>query len=119
MSDNYTVQTVTALLTSTTTDRTKTVTADASCTENFWAEVKLPAAAADTVLLLNLLTDPKILVVAGGTGISFKLNSIGTDAIGADPIAVVSNEDAGLSIDQILLSNSSAVETTVTVIAAE
>ena len=69
MSDSYSVSVVSALLTGTATDRTKTTTGDDSCTETFWAEVKLPAAAADTVLLLNLLTDPKILVVAGGTGI--------------------------------------------------
>lgn len=119
MADNYEVEVVMSLLTGTTTDRTKTVTGDDTCTETFWAEVSLPPAAVDTALLLNLLTDPKILVVAGGTGISFKLNAAGTDAIGADPIAIVANEDAGLNINQILLSNSDTQAHTVTVVAME
>ena len=119
MADNYTVQVVTTLLTGTTTDRTKTDTADDSLSESFWAEVRLPAGASDTTLKLNLLTDPKVLVIYGGTGCSFKLDSTGTDAIAADPVAVVGNEDAGLGIDEILLSNSDEEEHTLTVIAME
>jgi len=119
MSDNYSIQVVTAVKTGTTTDRTKTETADDSCSETFWAEVKLPGSAADTVLKLNLLTDPKALVVIGTTGISFKLDSTGTDAIYADPVAVICNEGDGLGIDEILLSNGQAGEATVTVIAFE
>lgn len=118
-SDNYSVSVVSALLTGTTTDRTQTTTADDSCDETFWAEVSLESAASDVVLELNLLTDPKILVVCGAKGISFKLDSTGTDAIGADPVAVVSDEDAGLGIDQILLSNSDSQAHDVTVIAIE
>ena len=119
MSDNYSVQVVTALKTGTTTDRTKTQTADDTCEETFWAEVKLPAAASDTELKLNLLTDPKILVVCGSQGVSFKLDSTGTDAISADPVAVVGAENDGLAIDEILLSNGHSVEATVTVMAFE
>lgn len=119
MSDNYSVSVVSALKTSTSTDRTDTTTADDTCTETFWAEVSLEAGAADTVLKLNLLTDPKILVVCGGTGVSFKLDSTGTDSIAADPVAVIGDEDAGLGIDEILLSNSDSQAHTVTVIAAE
>lgn len=119
MSDNYAVQVVAAVKTGTTTDRTKTETADESCTETFWAEVQLEAGAADVDLKLNLLTDPKILVVMGGKGVSFKLDSTGTDAIGADPVAVAGNEDAGLGIDEILLSNSDSVAHMVTIIAFE
>ena len=118
-SDNYSVEVVTAVLTGTTTDRTATATADDSCTEIFWAEVKLPSEAADTALLLNLLTDPKVLVVYGAKGVSFKLDADGTDAIAADPIAVVSNEGDGLAINQVLLSNGDTAEHTVTIMAFE
>jgi len=119
MADTYSVLCTTSALTGSTTDRTKTDTATASLTEEFWAAVSLEPAASDTVLKLNLLTDPAILVVYGGTGISFKLDSTGTDAISADPIAVVANEDAGLGIDEILLSNSDSQSHTVTIIAFE
>jgi hypothetical protein len=118
-SDNYVVTVVSTLKTSTTADRTTTATADDTCTETFWAEVRLEAGAADTALKLNLLTDPKMLVVMGAKGVSFKLDAEGTDAIAADPVAVVGNEDAGLGIDEILLSNSDAVEHEVIVIAME
>lgn len=118
-SDNYAVTVVAAIKTSTTTDRTTTATADDTCTETFWAEVRLEAGAADTALKLNLLTDPKMLVVIGAKGVSFKLDSTGTDDINADPVAVVGCEDAGLGIDEILLSNADAVEHEVTVIAME
>jgi len=117
--DNYTVAVVTTALDDTATERTETVTADEECTETFWAEVQLEASAADVALLLNLLTDPLILVVIGGKGVSFKLDSTGTDDIGADPVAVVANEDAGLGIDQILLSNSDSVAHAVQVMAFE
>ena len=119
MSDNYSVQVVTAVKTGTTTDRTKTQTADDTCSETFWAEVKLPGAASDTTLTLNLLTDPKVLVVIGAAGVTFKLDGTGIDAIGADPVAVVSNEGDGLGIDEILLSNGGVAEASVTVIAFE
>jgi hypothetical protein len=119
LSDNYTVQLVTKLLTGTSVDITDDTTADDTCTETFWAQVQLEAAASDVVLKLNLLTDPKVLIVIGGEGVSFKLDSTGTDAIGADPIAVVSNENDGLSIDEVLLSNTDTQARAVTVIAAE
>ena len=119
MSDNYSVSVVTAAKTSTTTDRTNTTTADDDSTEEVWMQVSLEAAASDTVLKLNLLTDPKILVVIGAKGVSFKLDSTGTDAIAANPIAVLGDEDEGLGIDEILLSNSDSQAHEVTVIAFE
>ena len=119
MSDNFTVQVVTKLLTGTTVNRTSDETMDDACVETFWAQVALQAGASDVVLKLNLLTDPKVLVVIGGEGISFKLDSTGTDALGADPLAVVANENDGLGIDELLLSNSDTQSHAVTVIAAE
>ena len=118
MADNYSVQVITTLLTGTSTDRTRTEAGTGSLTEEFWAAVRLPAAASDTILKLNLLTDPVMLVVIGDEGISFKLDSTGTDAIKADPFAVVAATD-GLNIDELLLSNADNSEHTVTVIAIE
>lgn len=119
MSDSYSVAVTAALLTGTATDRSESETADESCSETFWAEVSLEAGAADTALKLNLLTDPKILVVFGAKGVSFKLDSTGTDAIYANPIAIVGDEDDGLDIDEILLSNGDSQAHDVTVFAAE
>lgn len=118
MADSYQVQLVVSSLTGSSTDRTRTEIGTGSVGEEFWATAKLPAAASDTVLKMNLLTDPVMLVVIGGEGISFKLDSTGQDAISADPFAVVSDTD-GLNIDEILLSNASASEKAVTVIAYE
>jgi hypothetical protein len=115
----YSVQVVTSILDGTSTVRTDTTTGTGTISESFWAEVKLPAAASDTSLALNLLTDPVMLVVIGDTGISFKLNAGGTDAISADPIAVIADDNDGLDITAILLSNSDGEEHDVTVIAFE
>ena len=97
---------------------TKEETMSTTPGETFAAEVKVPAGASDTVLKLGLLTDPIALIVYGATGVSFKLDSTGTDAIKANPFAVVADED-GLSIDEILLSNSAAQEQTVYIYAEE
>jgi hypothetical protein len=104
-SDNYSVQAVLSFLTGTATDRTETVTADDTCTQTIWFEVTVAESASDTNVKLGGLDDPKILIVYGGAGISFKLDSTGTDAIGAEPIAIVANETLGLGIDEILISN--------------
>lgn len=118
MSDTLTLTVTAATSTSGTTDRTDASTTAITITELFRAEVSVPAGAADTALLLNLLTSPTVLIVIGGTGISFKLDSTGTDPVAADPIAIVA-DDAGLSIDQILLSNSDGQPHVITVIAGE
>lgn len=115
----YSVQVVTSTLDGTTTERTKTVTGTGTIAEEFWASVKLPAGASDTALILNLLSDPSMLVVYGGTGVSFKLNAGGTDAISADPFAVVADDNDGLDIDRILLSNSDGEEHDVIIVAYE
>lgn len=105
-------------------DYTYTLTVNSEATtqtgtpsENFKAVVRVPAAASDLSLTLGLLTDPVFVSVVGGAGISFKITG-GTDAIGANPCALIANED-GLGISTVLLSNSSAVEVEVTVQAAE
>lgn len=119
MSDTLALTITSALKTGSTTDQTDTNTTDISVTEVFRAQVSVEAGGADVVLKLNLLTDPAALIVIGAKGISFKLDSTGTDAIAADPIAVVSDDDAGLGIDEILLSNSDSQSHVITVIAVE
>lgn len=118
MADNYSVQVVSTLLASSTTERTSTQTAAASLTENFWADLRLPAGASDTPLALNLLTDPTVIVLEGDTGIWMAL-SIGGDKIYADPIAVLANEGDGLGVATIYLGNDDAVEHAIKVIAVE
>lgn len=118
MADTYQVQVVTSSLEGSSTERTRTDIATGSILEEYWVTVKLPGAASDTVLKLNLLTDPVMLAVYGGEDISFKLDSTGVDAIGADPMAIISNTD-GLNIDEILLTNAGPGEKTVTIIAYE
>ena len=117
--DNYAVQVVTSSLTGTATDRTKTATADESASEEFWVTVSIAAEASDITLTLSIVTDPKIVVIYGGKGISVKLGSAGTDSVGADPIAVIANEDAGLDISELLVSNSDTQAHAITVVAYE
>jgi hypothetical protein len=118
MADNYSVQVVTSLLASSTTERTTTQTAAANLTENFWADLRLPAGASDQALVLNLLTDPTVIVLEGDEGIWMSF-SIGGDKIYADPIAVVSDEGNGLGYGTIYLGNDDAVEHSIKVIAVE
>jgi hypothetical protein len=116
--DNYSIASTLQFLTGTTSDRSETVTADDTCTQSYWVEVVIAAGAADTSVALGGMTDPKILVVYGGNGVTFKLGAAGTDSVGADPIAVVGNENNGLNIAAILVSNSGAQQT-VGILAAE
>jgi hypothetical protein len=120
MSDTYSLDVVIAALTGSTQDWSETIESDiSSLGEIFSAQVKLPASTSDETLKLNLLTDPKLLIVAGGDGCSFKLDSTGTDAIKCNPVAVVSDEDEGIDIDEILLSNGDTEEQTVNIYAFE
>jgi hypothetical protein len=113
MSDNYSVSVVAAALTSTTTDWSETVTADTTHTEEFRGQINLLAGASDTSLTLTGLTAPKIVVVEGATGVSFKIGSGGTDSIPCDPVAVFGNEDDGHSVTELLFSNSDSSAHTV------
>jgi hypothetical protein len=119
MADNYKVQVIAQALTGTTTDITKTITADDTCTQMFWGEVSVPAGASNVDVGLGELDDPKILVVKGGSDCVFRLDSTGTDRIRCDPIAIVSDEDNGLGIDQILIDNNDSVSHVVTIFCAQ
>lgn len=119
MSTSYEVQVIASLLTGTAADWTKTTTVTGSHTEEFITIINLPPAAADTSLALGGLTAPKVLVVVGGTGVTFKLGAAGTDDIGADGVAAVCDEGSGLGITEILLSNGDSQAHACTVYAAE
>jgi hypothetical protein len=86
--------------------------------EKFSHTMLLGAGDSDTSLVLGAITDPKYIIVVGAKGVSFKLGAAGTDVIGANPIAIVADED-GLSETQILLSNSDSQEHEVQVYAGE
>lgn len=115
----YQVQIVVSILDGSTTVRTTSTTLTGTISEEFWSAPKLAAAASDVNLKLGGLTDPDILIVLGSAGCSFKLDSTGTDVIACDGGAVISDDDVGLGIDEILLSNSDGSEHSVTVIAFE
>ena len=95
------------------------VQASTACTELFRHEMKLANGASDESLKLGLITDPIMIAVFSPDGaITFKLDSTGTDPIGAYPVAIVANGE-GLGIDEILLSNASGAELDIVVIAIE
>lgn len=94
------------------------VTSSGDSSEKFRHEMKLAAGATDVSLTLGAMTNPVYISVKGAEGVSFKLATEGTDSIGANPCALVADED-GLGIEEILLSNSSGAEVDVTVLAAE
>ena len=86
--------------------------------EKFRHELKLAAGASNVSLTLGTMTDPVYISVKGDSGVSFKLATEGSDSIGANPCALVADED-GLGVEEILLSNSSGAEVDVVVLAAE
>jgi hypothetical protein len=99
-------------------DAVTLVTQTGTVGEKFQHTMKLAAGASDINLAIGAITVPKYLIVVGAEGVSFKLDAGGTDAIGAYPIAVVTDED-GMTLSAILLSNSGAQEAEVTVYAGE
>ena len=86
--------------------------------EYFRAKVSVPSGASDQVVYLGSITDPVFLAVLGAKGISFKLDSGGTDAIGAYPMALIMDND-GLGFEQILVSNDDGQSHEITIVAAE
>jgi len=78
---------------------------------------KVAAGASDVSLSLGTLTHPKLIFVAGPTGVSFKLTG-GTDVIPAFPGTLITDED-GFANASILLSNSGGAEATVQIVACE
>lgn len=87
-------------------------------TEQFEHTMTLVAGASDENVDLGGITDPQYIIVFGATGVSFKLDSTGTDSLEANPFAAVSDED-GLGVDEILLSNSDGVDHDVVIYAGE
>jgi len=85
--------------------------------EYFDAVVRIPGGASDTSVQLGLCTNPKFVAIWGGPGITWKI-AAGTDVLGANPQACISNDD-GLGIAAILVSNSGGAEAEVRVIAEE
>jgi len=99
-------------------DAVTLVTQTGTVGEKFQHTMLLGAGASDINLAIGAITVPVYLIVVGAKGVSFKLNGAGTDAIGAYPLAVVTDED-GLTLTAILLSNTDSQEHEVTVYAGE
>ncbi len=87
---------------------------------DFEAYVHSPEVAADggsQALEADVLDNARVILVAGGEGVTVTLGSTGTDSISADPVLLVSNEDDGTGYDQITLTNNSSEERKVFVMA--
>lgn len=97
----------------------KTATLTITPDEEFSATVKLAGLASDVSLTLGAITDAKYIAVFGAEGVSFKIDSGGTDPVYANPFAILTEEDLGSGVDVILLSNSAVAEATVYVYAGE
>lgn len=80
--------------------------------------MRVAAGATDVNYKLGALTQAQWLAVYGAEGISFKLQLGGT-SIRANPFAFIADTDADTNISEIWLSNSSAAERSVTILAAE
>jgi hypothetical protein len=74
--------------------------------------------ATDVNIKLGGLSDPKMLLVWGDDGISFKIASDG-DSLNANPFAALCEIQSGLGISEIWVSNSEADEKSITVMAIE
>lgn len=79
---------------------------------------KIAASDTDVNVKLGTLTDPVLLAVWGGQGVSFKIAS-GGDAIAAYPFACLADVQDGLNISEIWVSNSTSSEQDYTYIAIE
>ena len=80
--------------------------------------MRVAAGASDVNIKLGTLTDPIFLAVYGDTGISFAISN-GGDALHADPFAFLADEEDGLGISEIWLTNSDSEEHTIYIVAAE
>jgi len=118
MANAFQIQGVFTSLTDGTTERTETKIFDEPLIEEFWAKVRVPGSASDVELKLNLLTDPKALVVIGGENIWFKKIADTGEKTKAAPMSIECDED-GLGINTIYLGNDGPAEAEVTIIAYE
>lgn len=119
MATGFTLQVIATLTDGSSTEREKIITSSVATVETFWAEARIPAAASNTQLQLNLLTDPAYLVVVGGKGIWATVTLDG-DKIQCDPAGVLSKVNgSGLGLSSIYLGNTDTSEKLITVIAVE
>jgi hypothetical protein len=118
--DAYSIQVISTLLEGTTSRMTSPgAESTGSVLEAFGGvPMRVPAGASDTNVKLGLLTDPIFLAVYGDKGISFTISS-GGDALRADPFAFLADDEDGLGISEIWVSNSDSEEHTIYIVAAE
>lgn len=89
--------------------------------EDYWHGLEIPAfVTADAnakTLDLDILDNPRMLIILGSEGICAVLGSTGTDEVKCDPFHICSDETDGLALDTIEIRNKSSREQKVTVIA--
>ena len=89
--------------------------------EDFWQRFEIAAASGGTAatrdIQMDVLDNPRMIIIEGAEGITVTLGSTGTDEISCDPLFITTDETDGTGIDQITLCNHGSREQKVTVIA--
>jgi len=119
--NQFNFQILAQLLQDTVVARRELKVAQGACGENYWQEFNVPANTIGLDALhidLAALTEPKVIVVLGGPGISVTPAGFAA-AIQADPIAVLSSTTGMANISPLTIENSGTLIQKVTVIAVE
>jgi hypothetical protein len=98
---------------------TKSLTDTIATGETISATVILETGAADVEVALGGISNPKMIAVFGGVGVSARLVSATGQVFPADPVAILSAKTAGIVQASVFLSNSGTQPVTVTVMAAQ
>ena len=121
MVNQYNFQLLSQLLQDTVVARRELKVASGGCGENYWQEFNVPANSIGLDALhidLAALTEPKVIVVLGGPGIS--VTPAGSAApIPADPIAVLSSTTGMANLSPLAIENGGTLVQKVTVIAVD
>ncbi len=96
----------------------KQAVADMAGMEMFVSTISLPTGAAETEVVLGGVSNPKVIAVFGGAGVSARLVGTTGTVLHADPILVLTNK-AGFAQGSLFLSNAGSQPASVTIMAAE
>jgi len=98
---------------------TKSLTDTLASGETALLTVILDAAAADVAVELGGITNPRVIAVYGGTGVSVRLVATTGQVLNADPVALLTAKASGFAQTTLYLSNSGSQPVSVTVVAAQ
>ena len=120
MIDSYSVQLITTLLDGSATALVSPGQAETGGVLEAFGGMpqRIAAGASDVNIKLGTLADPLWLAVFGNDGITFRLALAG-QVLDANPFAFLADEQNGLGISEIWVSNSDSQEQTIILVAAE